>query len=127
MAAYATIEDIKGRMTRTLSATEETVAGNLLDDAAILIDSFNSEASSDSKKLVSCRMVIRALGSDLDVPIGATQGSTAGLGYSQSWTMQTGTSGELYLGKEDKRLLGASNKIGIRSPLEDLDHENNNG
>ena len=89
MAAYATIEDIKGRMTRTLSATEETVAVNLLTDAAILIDSFNSEASSDSKKLVSCRMVIRALGDGSDgVPVGATQGSMSALGYSQSWTMQ---------------------------------------
>ena len=121
MAAYATIEDIKGRMTRTLSATEETVAGNLLDDAAILIDSFNSEASSDSKKLVSCRMVIRALGDGSDgVPVGATQGSMSALGYSQSWTMGSNTSvGELYLNRIEKKLLGYGNKIGIVPCLND--------
>lgn len=127
MAAYATIEDIKGRMTRTLSATEETVAGNLLDDAAILIDSFNSEASSDSKKLVSCRMVIRALGDGSDgVPVGATQGSMSALGYSQSWTMASNASvGQLYLDKTDKRILGGVSRIGSYSPVEELVNERN--
>lgn len=127
MAAYATIEDIKGRMTRTLSATEETVAGNLLDDAAILIDSFNSEASSDSKKLVSCRMVIRALGDGSDgVPVGATQGSMSALGYSQSWTMASNASvGQLYLDKTDKRILGGVSQIGSYSPVEELAYEGN--
>lgn len=125
MAAYATLEDIKGRMTRTLSATEETVAGNLLDDAAILIDSFNSEASSDSKKLVSCRMVIRALGDGSDgVPVGATQGSMSALGYSQSWTMASNASvGQLYLDKTDKRILGGVSQIGSYSPVEELVNE----
>ncbi len=125
MAAYATIEDIKGRMTRTLSETEETVAGNLLDDAAILIDSFNSEASSDSKKLVSCRMVIRALGDGSDgVPVGATQGSMSALGYSQSWTMANNASvGQLYLDKTDKRILGGVSQIGSYSPVEGLVNE----
>lgn len=127
MAAYATIEDIKGRMTRTLSATEETVAGNLLDDAAILIDSFNSEASSDSKKLVSCRMVIRALGDGSDgVPVGATQGTMSALGYSQSWTMASNASvGQLYLDKTDKRILGGVSQIGSYSPVEELVNERN--
>ena len=127
MAAYATIEDIKGRMTRTLSATEETVAVNLLTDAAILIDSFNSEASSDSKKLVSCRMVIRALGDGSDgVPVGATQGSMSALGYSQSWTMASNASvGQLYLDKTDKRILGGVSQIGSYSPVEELAYEGN--
>ncbi len=125
--AYATYEDVQARLGRTLTQTEQETCEVLLDDAAVMIDTVNANAPADNKKIVSCRMVIRALGSDLDVPIGATQGSMAGLGYSQSWTMQSGTSGELYLGKEDKRLLGASNKIGIRSPLEDMSHEDNNG
>jgi hypothetical protein len=42
------------------------------------------------------------------------------LGYSQSWTIGSGTVGELYIGKEDKKLLGASNKIGSYSPTEAL-------
>ena len=32
MAAYATIDDVKDRMIRTMSEREETVATNLLDD-----------------------------------------------------------------------------------------------
>lgn len=66
-------------------------------------------------------MVLRALGSDNDIPMGATQGSMSGLGYSQSWTISSGGSvGELYLSKSDKMLLGGSNAIGSHSPLEDL-------
>lgn len=127
MAAYATLADITGRMTRTLSETEQTVAGNLLDDAAILIDSFNSEATASSKKLVSCRMVIRALGDgNADIPIGASQGSMSALGYSQSWTMATNASvGQLYLDRTDKSILGGGAKIKTYSPVEVLVNEGN--
>lgn len=127
MAAYATISDIQGRMTRTLSETEQTVAGNLLDDAAILIDTFNSEAETDAKLLVSCRMVIRALGDgNTDVPIGASQGSMSAMGYSQSWTMATNASvGQLYLDRTDKSILGGGSKIKTYSPVEVLVDEGN--
>ena len=52
--------------------------------------------------------------------MGATQGTATALGYSQSWTMGSGSSGELYLSKLEKKLLGVGSKIGARSPLEDL-------
>ncbi len=123
MAAYATYEDVQARMSRTLSEDEQALASTLLDDAAVIIDSFNENASSDKKLVVSCRMVIRALGdgSPNGVPMGATQGSMSALGYSQSWTMGTGASvGELYLSKLDKQLLGYANKIGSYSPVEEL-------
>ena len=121
MAAYATIEDVQGRMTRTLSESEITVATNFLEDAAVLIDVFNETATADAKKLVSCRMVIRAVGDgSASVPIGATQGSMSALGYSQSWTIGSGATGELYIGKLEKQLLGAGNKIGSYSPIEAL-------
>ena len=78
--AYATIEDIKNRMTRDLSTDEETVATSLLDDAAVIIDTYNANATAEAKKVVSCRMVIRALGDgDTSVPMGATQGSQSGM------------------------------------------------
>lgn len=122
MAAYAILADIKGRITRTLSQTEETVCTNLLDDVAILIDAYNANASSNAKKIVSCNAVIRAIGNgDSDIPVGATQGSMAALGYSQSWTIGSGGSvSELYLSKADKKLLGSSNSIGSYSPVQDL-------
>lgn len=120
--AYATLDDIIGRITRTLSQTEETVCTNLLDDVAVLIDAYNVNASSNAKKIVSCNAVIRAIGNgESDIPVGATQGSMAALGYSQSWTIGSGGGvSELYLSKTDKKMLGSGNSIGSYSPVENL-------
>ena len=119
--AYATIEDIQNRMTRPLTETEINVANNLLEDAAVIIDAYNSEAKPENKQVVSCRMIIRQLGDGTgSIPVGASQGSMSGLGYSQSWTYGSGSSGELYLAKVDKKLLGVGNKIGSYSPVQEL-------
>lgn len=122
MAAYATVTDVTDRMVRELSEKEQTVVVNLLDDAAVLIDAYNVNASSDAKKIVSCRMVIRAIGDgSSDVPAGATQGTISALGYSQTWTMGTNASvGQLYLDRTDKAMLGGGSKIGSYSPVEEL-------
>ena len=102
--AYATVADVQARMTRIMDTAEQTVCAVLLDDAAVLIDAFTNSTETDPKKVVSCRMVIRALGDgETGVPLGATQGSMSALGYSQSWTISSGGSvGELYLSKTDK-------------------------
>lgn len=123
MMAYATVTDVQARLTRTLSAAEQTVCATLLDDVGVLIDSLAKDGSCEAKNIVSCRAVIRALGdgNDAGVPLGATQGSMSALGYSQSWTIGNGGgAGELYLSKVEKRMLGLGNKIGSRSPTEDL-------
>lgn len=114
--AYATINDVEAGF-RVLTTDERAVAGSMLDEAALIIDSYGADADEDVKKLVSCRMVRRALGSN-SVPIGATQGSESALGYSQSWTLGGGSSGELYVSKLEKKLIGAGNRIASRSPLE---------
>ena len=122
MPAYAKKEDVQARMTRTMSMPEQNVCQTLLEDAGVLIDAYKAGASADAKKLVSCRMVARALGAgDMDIPIGASQGSMSGLGYSQSWTMGAGGGvGELYLSKSERQLLGGENAIGAYSPVEGL-------
>lgn len=121
MPAYATVDDVQSRMTRTLSEDERTVCSALLDDAAVIIDAYNAKATEEVKKVVSCRMVIRALG-DGDAssyPIGATQGSMSGLGYSQSWTVSSGGAvGEVYIGRLEKKLLGVGDQIGAFSAVE---------
>ena len=119
--AYATVEDVQARIDYTLTETQEGICENLLDDAAALIDSYNPGAENEAKKVVSCRMVIRAIGagSAANVPIGATQGSMSALGYSQSWTVGSGTVGELYMSKVEKRLLGVGNAIGSYSPIQE--------
>ena len=121
--AYATIADIQNRMPRTLSSEEASLCDALIEDAAVLIDSVKADADADIKRVVTCRMVVRALGDgqDAGIPLGASQGSMSALGYSQSWTIGSGGgAGELYIGKTEKKLLGASNAIGSRSPVEDL-------
>ena len=119
--AYATVTDVQNRITRTLSEKEQTVCATLLDDAAVRIDATGTTANDAAKKIVSCNMVIRALGNgDTDVPIGATQGSMSGLGYSQSWTVSNGSVGELYFTKDDRRLLKLANPIGSYSPVQEL-------
>lgn len=121
--AYATVDDVQARSIRTLSEIEKSKCATLLDDAAVMIDAAAADASSDIKKVVSCRMVIRAIGDGQPggYPVGASQGSMSGLGYSQSWTVSSGGSvGELYLSKADKKMLGVGNSIGSYSPVEEM-------
>lgn len=121
--AYATVADVQARMLRTLSPAEESVCSALLDDAAVIIDAYAPDADPNAAELVSVRMVMRALGdgSQSGIPMGATQGSMTGLGYSQSWTIGSGgASGEIYMSRAERRMLGLGNRIGSRSPVEEL-------
>lgn len=124
MAAYATVADVQASMLHAMTEQEQSICSALLDRAAVMIDCFAPDAKFNAKNEVSIRMVQRAMG-DLDggsqVPMGATQGSMSALGYSQSWTFgATGGTGELYLGKMEKHLLGMGNKIGSYSPVQEL-------
>ena len=118
---YAEVQDVEAGF-RALSKEEQTRCVALLSEAAVIIDHY---ADADTKRVVSCRMVRRQLGEDdstggVSFPMGSTQGTATALGYSQSWTMSGGSSGELYLSKLEKKLLGVGSRVGARSPLEDL-------
>ena len=117
--AYADIEDEKKRSKRIID-NEDGICEALLEDAAIIIDAYKKSASNEAKKLVSCNMVLRAIGDgDTDqVPIGSTQGTVSALGYSQTWSMSSGSARELYLSKTDKQILGSGQKIKLLSPIE---------
>ena len=119
---YAEVFDVEAGF-RALSKDEKARCAALLSEAAI--DAYNPDAGEDAKRLVSCRMVRRQLGESdseggVSFPMGSTQGTATALGYSQSWTMSGGSSGELYLSKLEKKLLGVGSRVGARSPLEDL-------
>ena len=123
MTTYATVADVQARMTRAMSADEQAQCATMLEDAAVIIDAYNAKASADAKKIVSCRMVIRAMGDGESggIPMGASHGSMTALGYTQSWTMGAGgATGEMYLGRLEKKLLGAGNSIGSYSPVGEL-------
>lgn len=116
MVSYATVADVEARLGHEVANVEACEA--LLEDAVLIIDSYNKFADDDVKKTVACRMVIRAVGTvGDDTPIGANQGTISALGYSQTWTMSGGAVGELYLSKMDKKLLGCGDRIGSSNPL----------
>ena len=120
LAAYANYKDVESGF-RPLTKSERQACAALLNEAAMIIDSIATTASSDAKRIVSVRMVRRVIGSiDAEIPMGASQGSVSALGYSQSWTIGAGTVGELYLSKLEKKLLGTGDKIGSYSPVEAL-------
>lgn len=106
--AYATVSDIEARW-HTLTSSESAKAGTLLDDAAAILDTLAVFDSSDPNvaanlKIVSCNMVIRAMSSSADT-FGMSQGSMTAGPYTQSWTFAN-PSGDMYLTKMEKRLLG---------------------
>ena len=112
--AYATYGDICER--KDMTEIDKERIETLLEDAAVIIDVYNKSASDTAKRFVSCNMVIRAIGSSNEgVPIGTTQATLSALGYSQSWTNSNG-SGELYLSKMDKKVLGIGGKVGCTNP-----------
>lgn len=119
---YATISEVEAGY-RALKSDELAKCEALLEEASVIIDAYNETASADAKRIVSCRMVRRAIGeADVQmVPMGASQGSASAGGYSQSWTIGSGGSvGELYLSKLDKKLLGVGEMIGTYSPVEGM-------
>lgn len=120
--AYATLTDVQTRATRQYTRDEQAVITALLDDAGVMIDVACKTATPAAKRVVSCRMVIRAMGdgSVYGPPMGATQGSMAAGGYTQSWTMSGGATGELYIGKAERQILGAGNRIGVTEPLKGM-------
>ena len=118
---YTSVELVEAGF-RTLTDEERSVCEALLEEAGVIIDAYNSKASNDAKSVVSCRMIRRALGSGAgaSVPIGATQGTMTAGPYTQSWTMSSGSTGELYLSRIDKTLLGVGNKIGYTNPFQEV-------
>lgn len=118
MTTYATYQDVQKRLGKTFDTSEQEICNILLERAALEIDSYNANATSDAKKSVSVEAVARAMNETSDVPMGASQGSMSAMGYSQSWTMPNGGSvGSVYLSKSDKRLLGVGDAIGASNPL----------
>ena len=107
---------------RELSEAEKVTVETLIEEASIIIDSLHSKSDEDTENVVACRMIRRAMTAGDLFPTGATQGSMSAGGYTQSWTIgSNGSSGELYVSKLEKKLLGVGERVGSYSPLEACD------
>lgn len=108
--AYATVEDVEVRW-RPLSPDEKARAGSLLEDAAVYLDSVcvPSDPPTDSelsaRLVVSVGMVKRAMASGDTGGIGVTS-VQQGAGPYQETMQFANPTGDLYLTKADKVLLG---------------------
>lgn len=107
--AFADVSDLESRW-RDLSAGEEARAAVLLDDASAMLETLVEVDASDEQqaamlKIVCCNMVQRAMASTENDLFGVSQQSMAAVGFSQSYSYAN-PSGDMYLTKYEKRLLG---------------------
>lgn len=107
--AFAEVSDIESRW-RELSTTEQTRASVLIDDASAMLTALVNVDTDDEEqaqllKQVCCSMVIRAMSATESDAFGASQMSMTAGPYTQSWNYAN-PSGDMYLTKLEKRLLG---------------------
>ena len=109
--AFATYEDIEARW-RTLTADEQTRATTLLDDAAVMlnrlvvVDASDMEQA-DALKIVSCNKVLRSMVAASSDAFGVDE-LQATMGPFGQTAHFANPSGDMYLTKLDKRLLGVT-------------------
>ena len=125
--AYAEVSDIETRW-RDLSTDEESRATALLDDASTMLNGLvDVDAADDAQlqllKIVCCSMVIRAMSASEYDAFGASQMSMTAGPYTQQFTYAN-PSGDMYLTKMEKRLLGiTSSYITSIRPMMRGDHD----
>jgi hypothetical protein len=117
--AYATLEDLEARR-GVLDPDDREKAAALLDDAAVILDGLvtidGSEEQETLLMIVSCNMVSRALSTTPDAYGVSSLSTTAGV-YSES-LQYANPSGDMYLTKLEKRLLGVTTSyIGYIRPI----------
>ena len=119
--AFADVSDLESRW-RELSTDEEARANVLLDDASAMLSALVEVDSSDAGqaellKMVCCDMVIRAMSATAADTFGVSQTSMTAGPYTQSFSYSN-PSGDMYLTKLEKRLLGISTSyIGTIRPM----------
>ena len=125
--AFAVVSDIEERW-RDLSADEEARASVLIDDATAILSSLVKVDKSDADQselltTVCCNMVIRAMSASSFDSFGVSQSSITAGPYTQSFSYSN-PSGDMYLTKLEKKLLGISTGyIGTIRPMMAGDHD----
>lgn len=111
--AFATVADLEARW-RTLTSEEKTLAATLLDDAAVKLSAWvieDDELQAAKLKIVSCDMVKRAMkAGESDMADVEEMSATMGpFGRTVRFSAQVG---ELYVTKQEKKLLGGGSCAG---------------
>lgn len=109
--AYATVEDLEARW-RELSESESAMAATLLEDAAAYIDALKTFDALDPEtesllRMVSCNMVRRAMSSAASSAFGIDS-ATSTMGEFSQHVQFANPSGDMYVTKAERRLLGVS-------------------
>lgn len=124
--AYAEVSDIEARW-RQLSTDEKSRAAVLIEDASAMLSTLVAVDGSDEQAInlctVCCNMVIRAMSATSMDTFGVSQTSVTAGPYTQSFSYSN-PSGDMYLTKLEKRLLGISvGYIGTIRPMMAGDHD----
>lgn len=125
--AFAQVSDIEARW-RDLSTAEETRAGTLIDDASAILTQLVDVDATDTQqaqllKQVCCSMVIRAMSATEADTFGVSSASMTAGPYTQQMTYSN-PSGDMYLTKLEKRLLGITHGyIGSIRPMMAGEHD----
>lgn len=117
--AFADVSDLESRW-RELSTEEEARANVLLGDASAMLSALVDVDESDAQqadllKVVCCNMVARSMASTANDMFGVSQQSMTAVGFSQTRSYSN-PSGDMYLTRYEKRLLGIGGKVGFARP-----------
>lgn len=120
--ACATVDDLEKRW-RALTDDEKTVAGAFLDDAEAILAHFVSDFATKIKDdtykalviVIECAMVKRAVMNNFE-QAGVSQHTVTAGSYNENITYSN-PSGDMYLTKNEKKLLGITKqRIGAIRP-----------
>lgn len=120
--AYADVTDLEDRW-RTLSEPEKARAEALLGDAAVRLDvlcppSVPPTASQlEARKIVSCEMVKRAMATPGGLSGMGVTSVQAGAGPFQETQQFSNPTGDLYVTKGDRALLGCGGQVAYTFPM----------
>lgn len=125
--AFADVSDLESRW-RELSTDEEARANVLLGDASAMLSALVDVDDEDDEqaallKMVCCDMVIRSMSATSMDTYGVSQSAITAGPYTQSFSYSN-PSGDMYLTKLEKRLLGITTSyIGTIRPMMAGEHD----
>jgi len=121
---YAEVADLEDRW-RPLSSSEKTRADVLLGDAGVRLDALCPPTNPptlqelDARRIVSCEMVKRAMSTPGGLDGIGLASQQAGAGPFQETLQFSNPTGDLYVTKSDRDLLGCGKQVAFTQPMTD--------